>query len=160
MKGLPRSFGFVSTGTPLGNRTQDVWSLADFASYGYLGLALNSPTGWNPASLRYALRPVMLRREVASVAPDLPEKIDIDVALEMLGPEAAGYDALIDSVLDEKGATALALITRLRRVTAHQDALEGRRPQPAERSAKLARLLEIARDRRRWGEGDRVRCVP
>ena len=148
LKGLPRSAGFVSTGTPLENRTQDVWSLADFALPGYLGTRAEFADRLeeDPTSLRYALRPVMLRREVAAVAKDLPDRIDIDVPLEMLGPEGAGYDALIDSVAGQKGATALALITRLRQFTAHRDALEGRRPHPVDRSAKLARLIEIAEE--------------
>lgn len=148
VKGLQRSCGFVSTGTPLENRTQDVWSLADFAVPGYLGSRADFATRLeeDPTGLRHALRPVMLRREVASVASDLPERIDVDVALEMLGPEGAGYDALIDSVASGSGAAALALITKLRQYTAHPDAIDGPRPHPAQRSAKLARLLEIAEE--------------
>jgi SNF2 family DNA or RNA helicase len=146
VKGLPRASGFASTGTPLENRTQDVWSLVDFAVPGYLGdrAVFAERFEDDPSGLRHALRPVMLRREVAAVADDLPERVDVDVPLEMLEPEATGYAALIGGVAGERAGSLLALITRLRQYTAHRDALEGRRPHPAERSAKMMRLVEIA----------------
>ncbi len=148
LKGLPRASGFASTGTPLENRTQDVWSLLDFAVPGYLGDRSDFADRLeeDPTGLRISLRPMMLRREVASVATDLPEKIEIDVALEMLGPEAAGYERLLGGVAVDRKVPALALITKLRQYTAHPDCLDGRRDRPADRSAKLMRLLEIAEE--------------
>jgi SNF2 family DNA or RNA helicase len=146
MAGLPRTAGFVSTGTPLENRTQDVWSLASFAVPGYLGdrTTFRERLEEDPSGLRLAVRPILLRREIAAVLDDLPERIDIDVPLEMFGPEAAAYEQIRSGVGADRATAILALITKLRQFTAHPDAVEGRHESPAQRSAKLTRLLEIA----------------
>jgi SNF2 family DNA or RNA helicase len=143
---IPRRAGFAVTGTPLENRTQDVWSISRFALPGYLGTReeFADRLETEPEALRLALRPLLLRREVREVAKDLPEKIEVDVPLEMFGPEATGYRSLIGELRGESGRTPiLALITKLRLYTAHPDLIASPQPMPESRSAKLTRLVEL-----------------
>ena len=143
---LRRHSSFAATGTPLENRTQDLWSLAGFAVPGYLGTRADFATRLesDPVGLRLAIRPLMLRREVKDVARDLPDKIEIDSPLEMFAPEADAYDQLISGLRGEqRRVPVLALLTKLRLFTAHPDAINGRIASPESRSAKLTRLLEI-----------------
>lgn len=143
---LPRAAAFAVTGTPLENRTLDTWSLADFAVPGYLGSRgdFESTLETEPELLSRALKPLVLRREVADVAADLPDKIEADVALEMFLEEARLYDDVREAVRGDRARTPiLALLTKLRMFTAHPDCVYGGAPQPESRSAKLTRLLEI-----------------
>jgi SNF2 family DNA or RNA helicase len=146
---LRRRAAFAVTGTPLENRTQDVWSLANFALPGYLGTRAEfaSRLESDPHGLHMAIRPLMLRREVKDVAKDLPDKIEIDNALEMFAPEADAYDQLVTGVRGEiTKVPVLALLTKLRLFTAHPDAVSGLERSPESRSAKLTRLLEIVEE--------------
>lgn len=146
LRTLPRDGAFAVTGTPLENRTLDTWSLADFALPGYLGSRSEfaSALESEPELLRRALKPLVLRREVDQVASDLPEKIEVDVALEMFAGEAELYESVADAIRgDRERVPILALLTKLRMFTAHPDAVYGSAPHPASRSAKLTRLLEI-----------------
>ena len=145
-RAIPRHAAFAVTGTPLENRTLDTWSLADFAVPGYLGTrsSFQATIESEPELLGRALRPLILRREVKSVAKDLPEKVEADVALEMFGPEAQLYEEVREAVRGERThVPILALLTKLRMFTAHPDCVYGRAPHPVARSAKLTRLLEI-----------------
>jgi SNF2 family DNA or RNA helicase len=155
IRALPRRAAFAVTGTPLENRTQDIWSLSEFATPGYLGTReqFAEHLEGDPPRLRLAVRPLLLRREVADVAKDLPEKIEVDAALEMFGPEGARYQDLIGSVRREVDrAPIISLITRLRVFTAHPDVGFGLIPHPESRSAKLARLLELLEEIAATGE--------
>ncbi len=146
MASMPRQSGFAVTGTPLENRTLDMWSIASFALPGYLGSRADFADRLeeDPDGLRRSIRPLLLRREVAQVANDLPDRIDIDVALEMFDPERELYDRLRSELRDlSESRPVLALITRLRQFTAHPDMLYGIAPGPEARSAKLTRLSEI-----------------
>lgn len=151
---IPRRVAFAVTGTPLENHALDLWSIASIAEPGFLGTRahFDAVLNENPSLLRAAVRPLMLRREVADVAKDLPERIDIDVALEMFGPEAAAYDSLIDRVKSDR-KPALTLITRLRQFTTHPR-LTGSflDAPPSASSAKLARLLEIVEEIHQSGQ--------
>lgn len=153
-RALPRRAAFAMTGTPLENRTLDTWSIADFALPGYLGtrneFAVTIES--EPELLSRALRPLILRREVRGVAPDLPEKIEADVALEMFADEARLYEEVRDIVRGERTRTPiLALLTKLRMFTAHPDCVYGAAAQPESRSAKLMRLLEILEELQQSG---------
>jgi SNF2 family DNA or RNA helicase len=146
LRSLPRDGAFAVTGTPLENRTLDTWSLADFALPGYLGTRSEFASALEdePELLSRALKPLVLRREVDQVASDLPEKIEIDVALEMFAGESQLYESVTDAIRrDRERVPILALLTKLRMFTAHPDAVYGDAPRPEERSAKLTRLLEI-----------------
>ena len=97
----------------------DLWSLADFAVPGYLGTREHFVTSLaeQPGLLAGAIKPLILRREVADVATDLPERVDADVAIDMFEGELAGYEELISSIRGQANrGNALALITRLRQL--------------------------------------------
>ena len=147
LRQFPRRAAVMMTGTPIENGTMDLWSLADFAVPGYLGPRehfVNS-LAEQPELLARAIRPLLLRREVADVATDLPERIDADVVIEMFEGESSGYEELISSMQGQaKHANALALITKLRQYTAHPSLVSGLTPEdPIVMSAKLARLTEM-----------------
>lgn len=144
---IPRRAAVVMTGTPIENRTMDIWSLADFAVAGYLGTREHFVTSLaeRPDLLARAIRPLLLRREVADVATDLPERIDADVAIDMFEAESCGYEELISSMQGQATrGNALALITKLRQYTAHPSIASDLSPEdPIAMSAKLARLTEM-----------------
>ena len=147
LRQFPRRAAVMMTGTPIENGTMDLWSLADFAVPGYLGTRedfVNS-LAEQPELLARAVKPLLLRREVADVATDLPERIDSDVVIEMFEGESSGYEELISGMQGQAGhANALALITRLRQYTAHPSLVSDLPPEdPIAMSAKLARLTEM-----------------
>lgn len=147
LRGIPRAAGIAMSGTPLENRPLDLWSLADFAVPGYLGTRehFEAFLESEPKSLARAARPIVLRREARAVLEDLPDRVERDLYLDMLEPEAAGYEKLRRELLATYGGAApLALITRLRQYSAHPALLDlAQRPDPLESSAKLALLYEI-----------------
>jgi SNF2 family DNA or RNA helicase len=95
-------------------------------------------------ALQPAVSPLLLRRRVAEVANDLPERIDIPVAIEMPGVEATEYERLRQSIVSEYGATAtLVALTKLRQFCTHPFVLEPADDDPGSYSAKYVRLIEI-----------------
>ena len=147
LRDLPRHAAVMMTGTPIENATLDLWSLADFAVPGYLGTREHFAASMaeQPELLARAVKPLLLRREVADVAADLPGRVDADVMVDMFDGEAEGYDELISGMQGQGNrANALALITRLRQYTAHPSLASGSTPDdPIAVSAKLARLTEM-----------------
>ena len=147
LRELPRHAAVMMTGTPIENATLDLWSLADFAVPGYLGTREHFATSMaeEPGLLARAVRPLLLRREVADVAADLPERVDADVIVDMFDGESEGYDELISGMRGQGSrANALALLTRLRQYTAHPSLASALTPDdPIATSAKLARLTEM-----------------
>ena len=147
LRQFPRRAAVMMTGTPIENSTMDLWSLSDFAVPGYLGTREHfvASLGEQPDLLARAIKPLLIRREVADVATDLPERIDADVAVEMFEGESSGYEELISSMqVQAKRSNALALITKLRQYTAHPTLVSDLTPSdPIAMSAKLARLTEM-----------------
>ncbi len=98
------------TGTPVENRLEDLWSIFEFLNPGMLGSsrafkeAARSGAGEaNGAEksgaagmdvLRRALRPFLLRRTKAKVAPDLPARSEQTVRCELEGAQRTLYDGL------------------------------------------------------------------
>jgi SNF2 family DNA or RNA helicase len=85
---IPRRRTIPMTGTPVENRLLDLWSLTDFAIPGLLGkrdeFELNYPDSIESAqAVGCFTDPIILKRRVADVASDLPERLDIDVPLEL-----------------------------------------------------------------------------
>jgi SNF2 family DNA or RNA helicase len=102
---LPRGRTVPMTGTPVETSLQDLWSLVDLAIPGLLGtrdaFLVHYPDDEASAlQLASITAPVILRRRVADVAGDLPERRDIDVPLD-LGPELAGrYQQVLTDTLE------------------------------------------------------------
>ena len=149
VKSIPRRVSVAITGTPLENRLDDVWSIVDFALPGLLGdlPAFRSEFGKEvSAATRLApiVAPVLLRRLVADVAQDLPERIEVPQALLMSEALAEAYEVLRNSTLVEYGpAGGLVATTRLRMLCAHPTLVGQWDSDPAFEMPKYARTLEI-----------------
>lgn len=101
---LPRVRTVPMTGTPVETSLQDLWSLTDLAIPGLLGdreqFLHHYPDDEASAhQLADITAPIVLRRRVADVAGDLPERIDIDVPLELGEELAARYDQVRSDTL-------------------------------------------------------------
>ncbi|MBY6018718.1 DEAD/DEAH box helicase [Halomonas denitrificans] len=150
VKQLPRSASLAITGTPIENRLTDLWSIMDFTLPGYLGSLKDFGETYDDdvdaaAAIEPLISPLMLRRRVAEVASDLPERIDIPEIIELSEAEAQEYDRIRQTILDEYGQSAtLVSLTKLRQFCAHPSLLPDHETENLpEEFAKFARLLEI-----------------
>jgi SNF2 family DNA or RNA helicase len=85
---INRKKTILMTGTPVENTLLDLWSLMDIAIPGLLGtrkeFEKKYPDSLESArNLKQITDPLMLKRQVADVANDLPDRIDIDLPLEL-----------------------------------------------------------------------------
>lgn len=122
---IPRKRTIPMTGTPVENTLLDLWSLMDFAIPGLLGSRCSFEAKY-PDSLVAAKElgaitdPVILKRRVADVAEDLPERIDIDLPLELDSELAQHYkNVRAATVAKYPVAGALVATLQLQLVCAH-----------------------------------------
>jgi superfamily II DNA or RNA helicase len=159
---LSAEFRIAMTGTPVENRLDELWSLMHFANRGLLGgrrefdaefarpVADGIPGA--AANLRQRIRPFVMRRRKAEVAPELPPRTEATLKVVLDERERAVYDAvraatqaeLVASMsgTDEKGFSvmkALEALLRLRQAACHRGLLPG---QKADTSGKVEALLE------------------
>ncbi len=126
----------VLTGTPIENRTLDLWSLFAFAMPGLLGTQSSFKRAFNdredPAAARARLarrvKHFMLRRTKGQVATDLPPRTEEDLAVELDGPQRRLYDAELkrtramllgvksDREFDQQRFNILQSLLRLRQI--------------------------------------------
>ncbi len=120
VKDLSRKVSIAVSGTPLENKLDDLWSVSDFCLPGLLGDLEQFRSSYtddvtDARRLGDALAPLILRRRVADVAADLPEKIEIRQPVNLTDGEARDYIAVRDRVISEHGAArALVATTVLR----------------------------------------------
>lgn len=128
------------SGTPIENHIGELWSLFEFLNPGLLGHAgvfsKTSSDALNPseetrALLSRALRPFILRRTKAAVAPELPEKTEQTMYCEMDKTQSKLYNDLRDHYrlallkhLDKEGMQKskiqiLEALLRLRQAACH-----------------------------------------
>ncbi len=152
---------FILTGTPLENSLRDLWSLFDFLLPGYLGTRkdfqeryekplLEGERGALWERLNRRVRPWMLRRKKSDLLPELPEKIEQIVEVELTSAQKAVYTRLqiaaraeVDAMNKSGGAARMRVLTallRLRQACCDLRLLGGESPEP---SAKLEALLEL-----------------
>jgi superfamily II DNA or RNA helicase len=159
---LSAEFRIAMTGTPVENRLEELWSLMHFANRGLLGgrrefdaefargVADGMPGA--AANLRQRIRPFVMRRRKAEVAPELPPRTEATLKVVLDERERTVYDAvraatqaeLVASMsgTDEKGFSvmkALEALLRLRQAACHRGLLPG---QKADTSGKVEALLE------------------
>jgi SNF2 family DNA or RNA helicase len=165
-RGLRAEHRLALTGTPLENHVGELWSLFEFLNPGLLGyskrlkraLAKSRALDATSAALvAKAVRPFLLRRTKAEVAPELPERVEQTLYVELSPEERRAYAELAEyyrALLREKMETlgperatpqVLAALLRLRQAACHLGLLDAARA--SEGSAKLelliTRLLEV-----------------
>ena len=150
IKGLPRRASIAISGTPFENHILDVWSIMDYVEPGYLGSKKDFEATYTDdiigaEKVESAITPLMLRRRVADVAKDLPDRIDIEVPLEMPEKEAEEYEEYRQEILaNYNGKNAsLPLLQKLRMFCTHPEIIKESRIDPTFRSLKYERLCEM-----------------
>jgi superfamily II DNA or RNA helicase len=173
LRDLQAGWRLALTGTPIENHLGELWSLLRVISPGLLG-------SWEQFRGRYAvpiekygdearrralaglLRPFILRRTKAEVAPELPPRTEIVRAVGLSAEEAGLYEQLRASTLAELEAakqdperdardmrfTLLAALTRLRQLCCHPRLVY---PRTQAGSTKAAHLLELLAELREGG---------
>jgi SNF2 family DNA or RNA helicase len=154
---LQADFRLAMTGTPVENRLDELWSQIHFTNPGLLGgrkdfnnryaqpISLGEPGV--AAHLRARIRPFILRRTKAEVAPELPPRTDVELRCELSTEERRVYDtvraAAQQKIVDQLGAGnvlgALEALLRLRQAACHSALIPG---QEAEGSSKIDVLVE------------------
>ncbi|PWL33383.1 MAG: ATP-dependent helicase [Marivita sp. XM-24bin2] len=114
---IPRRYAIPMTGTPVENTLLDLWSLVDLAVPGMLGersvFEVEYPDTLEAGQgLAQLTDPVILKRRVADVAGDLPERIDVDLPVLLDDDLARQYELVRQSTL-EKYPVAGALVATL-----------------------------------------------
>jgi len=102
-KSLKRTASIAVSGTPFENHVSDIWSLVDFIQPGLLGTLQEfssniSDDAEGGRKIEPVLSPLMLRRLVAEVAKDLPEKVVSSQPLRMSEEECAGYNRYLEEI--------------------------------------------------------------
>ena len=160
--GLDRAFCLALTGTPVENRTGELWSLFAAIVPGLLGSAEAFRERFAIPIERWAdvdrqrqlsrlIRPFLLRRLKREVAPDLPPRIEQTVRIELSAAERRLYDrARLAALAELSGPEAgdpdaqrfrlLAALSRLRQLACHPRLDD---PNSTVPSAKLAATLEL-----------------
>ncbi|MCB9594366.1 MAG: SNF2 helicase associated domain-containing protein [Sandaracinaceae bacterium] len=156
------------TGTPIENRLSEIWSIFDFVSPGLLGTLKSFEERYSKpidrgdeesaAKLRTIIRPLVMRRTKAEVAPELPEKIQQEIVVPMADEQSKLYKQMLkqvrDSVLSEvesKGIgraqiQILAALTRMRQVACDPRLTNLNGEWSDETSGKLQALREIVEE--------------
>jgi superfamily II DNA or RNA helicase len=176
IRDLQAEFRVALTGTPIENHLGELWAIFRLVTPGLLG-------SWEQFRQRFAMpierhhdrarqtalarvvRPFLLRRTKAEVAPELPARTEMNQSIELGPVERRLYEAARLEVLESLGKSAaagvgdearqrikiLAALTRLRLLCCHprlvvKDSSAG--------SAKLAALVDLLLELR--DEGHRV----
>jgi SNF2 family DNA or RNA helicase len=122
---LCKKYAIPVTGTPVENKLLDLWSLVDFAIPNLLGsrdsFEQKFPDDEESArSLSKMTGPIVLRRTIRQVANDLPERIDVDVPLELGDHLARCYRQIrIDTLNQYPVAGSLVATGKLQLFCAH-----------------------------------------
>lgn len=137
---LAADFRLATTGTPIENNLDELWTLFHFLNPGLLGSRdlftkrFSTPieSGNDPrarARLRDVVRPFILRRLKSEVLHELPPRTEITLSIEMEAEEKALYESLRRQAVErfekdgEKRDTlaVLAELMKLRRLCCHPD---------------------------------------
>jgi superfamily II DNA or RNA helicase len=146
------------TGTPVENRLEELWSQMHFLNPGLLGGRSDfeeryaGPLAAGDAAvaehLRQRIRPFVLRRRKAEVAPELPPRTELVLHAVLSPEERSVYDAVAAATREEVLAAlesgggvmaALEALLRLRQACCHPRLLPG---QTLDQSAKLDLLVD------------------
>ncbi len=171
-RAIDAEFRVALSGTPLENHLGELWSLFSIAFPGLLGsweqfrsrFAVPIERNNNAearAALAHLIRPFLLRRTKAEVAPDLPPRTEIGVPIALSSEERELYeDARLAAVAhldklakngdrdERRRFQVLAALTRLRLLASHPKLYDAT---SAVSSSKMQRLLELVEELRSEG---------
>jgi SNF2 family DNA or RNA helicase len=151
-KSLVRAGSIAVSGTPFENHVSDIWSLVDFIQPGLLGTIQEfsrniTDDAEGGRKIEPVLSPLMLRRLVADVAQDLPEKVVSSQPLRMSEEECTGYNRYLEEIKSGSDADHpdLGMLQGLRVFCTHPWCQEGIPPygDPCNASVKYQRCCEI-----------------
>lgn len=154
-KNINRVRSIAVSGTPFENHVTDIWSLIDFVQPGLLGSLENyKETITDDISggkkIEPILSPLMIRRLVADVAKDLPEKVVSTQALQMSELECNDYNKYLSSLKSniDSDKLTLGMLQQLRIYCTHPYAISGTNglDDPSEVSIKYQRFCEIVEE--------------
>jgi superfamily II DNA or RNA helicase len=150
----------VLTGTPIENRLLDLWSLMSYTMPGALGSQTyfnkQFQKGQDPLARRRLaarVRPFLLRRTKAQVAPELPPRTEEDRICEMTEGQSILYRAELKHAqqmllnlktqkdLDKARFNILTSLLRLRQICCHTALIN--KSAPVEESAKIEALKDL-----------------
>lgn len=162
---LQAGFKLILTGTPVQNHLAEIWNLFNFINPGLLGNLQHfnkqyaTPVIYNAESsvtkhLRKLISPFMLRRTKTAVLDELPEKTEIVKMVSLSPDEAAFYEAMRLSAVEnikkysrEKNSkqhlNTLTEIGKLRMAACNARMID---PEIDIHSSKLAVFLEIVKE--------------
>jgi SNF2 family DNA or RNA helicase len=123
VKNLPRRISVAVTGTPVENSLGDLWSISEFILPELLGLRESFEDMYPDSDaaayqLGKVVAPIVIRRLVADVAKDLPEKVEMAVPLELDLVDRARYSEI------EASGKAFETNTARRVLCAHAEKTE------------------------------------
>ncbi|MBL8617235.1 MAG: DEAD/DEAH box helicase [Deltaproteobacteria bacterium] len=170
---LQAGFVLALTGTPVENRVQELWSLLHVTAPGLLGPRARFREDFvlpieregdreSRARLAALIRPFVLRRRKAEVAPELPARTERTELLPLGPAHAARYAAaraeairslaeLPETAEDQRRLAVLAALTRLRLLACHPALVDGPAAASAP-SAKLERVRALVSELRESGQ--------
>lgn len=158
-------FRLALTGTPVENHLGELWSICSIVSPGLLGpwehfrnrfaapIERDGDRGRLQALSRL-IRPFVLRRTKAVVAPELPSRTSVIEPVELSAPERTLYEVARRQALSELGSATgerdriqiLAALTRLRRLACHPKLVASDYRGRASKLDTLLRLIDELRE--------------
>lgn len=159
---IPAEFRVATTGTPIENNLDELWTLFHFLNPGLLGTRdlfakrFSNPieNGSDPrarARLRDTVKPFILRRLKSEVLHELPPRTEITLRVEMEAEEKALYESLrrkaaerFENDKEKKDTLAvLAELMKLRRLCCHPDLVV---PDAQVEASKLEAFRELTEE--------------
>lgn len=170
VRALKGTFRVGLSGTPLENRTGELWSLFAAIAPGVLGSRERFRASYalpierdgdveRRRALARRIRPFVLRRLKSEVAKDLPSRTEIRVDVDLSASERGLYDAARALAIEELGTASvpeqqrrfqvLAALTRLRQLACHPRLIDAESTETSSKMEVLVDLLRELRDQRR-----------
>ncbi|USG67161.1 DEAD/DEAH box helicase [Brevibacillus ruminantium] len=160
VKSLEADYRFALTGTPVENNLEELWSIFD-AVFPALFTDRKSFQELSREHVAKRIRPFLLRRVKSDVLKELPDKIEMLQASELLPEQKKLYLAYLsklqqetlkhldDDTFEQNRIKILAGLTRLRQLCCHPALFV---EDYSGSSAKFEQLLEIVAECRRAGK--------